>query len=434
MKNSTIIDNVANQTNLPKWWVESIAIQYFNPREITLEKEDNLWKLDYSKLDEDELAEAAIYKKSVISNYKIFHNIKEKVFYKRYIGDKRNIENRDLLLKEYDEIIANGLVSKYYVAFKEKEGYIESPENILNSYYQVLDNENIYQWKVLDSIRYCEETFNFNYVNEIFSLQEKHDYLVNLLIRSEEVDEKEIRDKTEEYLEWCNVVKRSLAKTLYDAHLARLSRIDENNEHNINKVIKEEPPLISSYENFTLKDGIFKSNHNFSGFFYKKSLEHLKKAKYIEEVSKSDKELLKNIDNLYNEKLLSLIMGLKCVETYINSIGNSYFKDIWDETINFTLKSKIRFYLKLTSRKVDLDEEYKDITNSIYNLVNLYDEFINSNMEFKESYIENNIIITTLGVKLSDRDLNNIDIILNEFIVYLSKKCNIKLPCWIKIK
>ncbi|ATD55100.1 hypothetical protein [Clostridium chauvoei] len=433
MEDITIIDKVANQTNLPNWWVESIAIQYFNPRKITLEKENTLWNLDYSKLDEDELAEASIYKKAVISNYKIFHNVRKEIFYKRYVKNNR-LKDTDSLIKEYNEITAKGLVSKYYIAFKELEGYIESPEHILNSYYQVLDNGNIYQWRVLDSIKYCEETSNFNYLDEIFSLQDKHDYLVSLLINPEEVNKDELKDKIEEYLEWCNVVKRSLVKTLYDAHLARLANCNKEQYKNLNTSNENFPPIISSYENFTLSKGIIKSNYNFEGIFYENCCRSLDKSKYLEKVSISDTELTKNIDNIYKEKISSLIMGLSCIESYINTVGCIYFENIWDETLDFNLKSKIRFYIKLISKRTDFSEEELITINNIYGLIKLKEEIFNNDKSFEDSTIDNNTIVSILNKKLSNENLVNIDIIIKDFIILISSIGNMKLPFWLKIK
>ncbi|MGL5379726.1 hypothetical protein [Clostridium sp.] len=414
--NNNIIDKITYKTKYPSWWVESVAIQYSNIEEFIYNNKETLISLDFSKLEEDELEENVLYKKVIISNYKIFNNITSDNFNSRYIK-KESILSDDEIVSEYNSLICNGKVSNFFAVEKRNTSMLR-PRDILGSYFQVKHEGDFYQWKVIDCINYCEETANFDFTLEINKLEERYEVLLSRLNEEEKIEA--LKDEVEHFIEWNKVILRSLSKALYNAHLNNLRQMDESKIINSNT-----PAIFSSFEKINYSKDLFLVDFDLSSVFYNSCVLEVNNFKELEK-----RELSEDIiDSIYKHKVSAIIMALTCLETYINILGGNLFKDIWSEISGVNLNKKIILVIKQCNKEFNYMED-KTI-KSIIDLIDLKDVLIKNNIVNTEIISNNDSSYTKLYDILSSDLINDLDLKVKEFILLISNIGGYLSPKWI---
>lgn len=388
-----LIDKVCEKTELPKWWIEGIYI-------------NNLME---DKKTEDELIEDVLYKRAIITNYKLIHNINKDSFEKRYISKEVSVD-KSQLADELDGVIVKGVANDKYYAYKEKYLNINVPQNLLKAYVQIHQDGKFYQWPVQECIRECEKNADFSFMKEISELQVNYNKII--CNPSSSLLEKN------KYIEWYNCVKRSLTNSLYDIHLSRIE--DENRESIFAKLEPIEP---AGYEEIFYEDREISTRAEIGGVYYKIALENLTMIK------ENNLKLPKEIE--YEAKITAISMALLCIEASINKIISSKIPNLYEVIDGVDLSKKIRMLVNLIDINEDDRREIDKLIEIIDNLLIIQKSIISDSHKKTKVIIKDELVKSWLNEVLDSNCILNLEETLPLALKYLYKVSKIDFPSFL---
>lgn len=342
-----LIEAVAQKLHLPSWWIQAIAVEYTDCREFATR--DEIWTFNFDRVSEEDLVRAVETQRVVVYET-VIHNIHQAVFVNRTI--QRLVSNVPVpVVSEPDDAIAEGPISDYCFVFGANSLETWDPKLSFSQYFQVRDEDGFWQWHIADFITVAGRNYG-KWVSSEVDLQpldqihEKLAQLRNPVIKLGEPGHQDFKLRVEAFYRWLNEVRKPILRTLEDVHVAKRSA-----RPNFLKVTKGVPPLLSRFESCTVRNKEIYSKFFAAPVFFRASREHALRAQQIVRSAKDDMELVSKLDELYMERATAIILGVACLEAFINAAGYEYFASLWSEIEQLSVVAKWRLFLTLKGKE-----------------------------------------------------------------------------------
>lgn len=343
-------------TNFPDWWIQSVMVEYLDCREYATRNE--IWTFNHDLVSEENLIDALTNKKVVVSG-PIVHNVflDPSRLLKRMVSDLPS----ELTVDETD-FVAEGPISKYSSEFYSNPLNVWDPLLSFSQYFQVYDEGRFWQWKIAEFVpipgkhygEWVSEEIDLTPINEMdLKLQE----IKNNIIKPGEPGHANFKVKVENFYKELKNVRANILSQLWDIHLTKKASAD------FSKVSDVEPPSLSHFEKFTIIDGEMQTKIFAEAMFFWGSNDHSLKAEEIVNSSKDTSELIQNQDAIYQQRAIAVILGMACIDAFVNGFGYEYFPNGWnskrwnrivkDKT---NLLGKIEILFNAMNKSSDFDE------------------------------------------------------------------------------
>lgn len=390
-----LIDKVCQKTGLPTWWVDGIYI-------------NNLME---DKKSEDELIEDVLYKRAIISNYKLIHNIDESVFDKRYIL-KDVLVDKCQLSDEFDNILVKGEANTLYFAHKEKYLNVNVPQNLLKAYVQIHQNGKFYQWSVMECIKECEKIAGFPFTKEINELQIRYNKII--------CNPNSAIDDKNKYIEWYNCVKKSLTNSLFDVHLSKMDDFKVNG-----KLTELEPVEPAEYEELFFREEIVETKADIVAVYYKVAMENLSM------IRETNITLTKEIE--YEGKIIGITMAIKAIEGTVNKLLDIKNSNLYRTIQDINLSKRVKVLVDILEINNIDKKEIDKIIEIIDNLLVIQKGLMEDTHKVSEVIIRGNKIRTWLNEVLDSNCVRNLEETLPLILKYLYRVTKIEYPGFLGI-
>ena len=421
------IDVVSSKLGIPKWWVEAIAIEYTDCREFAVGEE--IWTFNFEKISINEL-ENALKNHKVILHDPIYHNINPEVFKSRFIY--RMVSSIPVPLSEdMEDIIPEGLVSKFYCEFQGNGIKKYDPKLSFSSYCQIFDNGNMYQWKIAESINVDGQNYS-KCQSDFFDLEPLNDMeqelrlLQNSYIKVGKKGNDEFRKDVEDYYRRLDDIRRPLLKDLIDYHKGMLK-----SNSDFPKVLKVTPPILSHFERFTVSDNELCTKFYAETIFYRGCYEHAREAENLVNSIKSKDEYVNILDEIYEERATAIILGVVCFEAFLNGLGFDYYPEIWKHIEKLDLKKKCKVYYSLSNKDASLFNKGKEPFKSLIKLIDYRNDLVHYKRKYHKSLQDDQRYITSTEQDLSRDFVRDLPDKLKEVILEFCKINSTPIPQWL---
>lgn len=338
-----VIEAVAKSTYLPAWWVEAIAIEYTDCREFATRNE--IWTFNFDRVSQASLEQAVQSHRTIVQG-PVIHNIHKAVFSDRtLLGLISNIPVPIVL--EPDDAIAEGPISDYSFNFNPNPIDVWDPKLNFDRYFQVRDSDGLWQWHVADFVSVEGRSYGKWVSSEVDlePLDQIHERLASLrnpVIKPCEPGHADFKSKVESFYQWLDEIRRPVLLALADVHAARRSA-----RQDLSKATKGIPPILSRFESFTVRNNEIYSRFFAAPVFFSASREHAIRAETLASSVKGDRELVQKLDELYQERATAIIIGVACLEAFINSVGFEHFPKVWTHIEKLSVLDKWQLFLVL---------------------------------------------------------------------------------------
>lgn len=332
--------------NLPGWWVEAIAIEHADCREFA--NRDEIWTFNFSRLSAD-ILEAAVQQHHVVVYGVIWHNVHADVFRSRAI--ERLISNVPApLVKEPNDAIAEGPISDYHFPFLGNPIDVWDPKLNFSTHFQVLDEGQLWQWHIADFVPVEGRTYGKWMSSEVDlePLDQIHDRLASLrnpVIKPDEPGYANFKLKVESFYRWLDEIRQPILHALESVHRAKCLA-----QASSSKVTKGTPPLLSRFETFTVRNREIYSRFFAAPVFFRASRQHASRSEELVMSVHTDPEVAQKLDEIYQERAVAIILGVACLEAFINSLGFEHFANLWHQVERLPIPAKWQLFLVLKGK------------------------------------------------------------------------------------
>lgn len=382
-----VIDSVAEEMGLPDWWVESIAIEYLDCREYaewdeSLGTGKALARFNWERIPKADLKTVVQEHKVVVHGGMLIHNIHTDVLPFRFASQ---MAGGDLpsVAGESDDIIPEGLVSDYHFPFRANSIAAEDPKTSFSQWFQVFDDGEFWQWRIAEFVavegshrgKWASQELDLEPINNIC---EKRHLLRNSVIEPGQPGYDEFRQEVEQFYQWVNKARSQVLLNLWYIHLGKRS---ERKRKDFPKATNDQPPLLSRFESYTVRDNKLHTNFHVERIFYRCSVYHAGEAEKSEESIGNDRQLTVKLDEIYEERALAIITGAACVESLVNSLLMEYFPKVWKLVERLSAREKLDLYflLKEKGKLSDIGNEANSFVVCLFRVRDLL-------MHFKRDY------------------------------------------------
>jgi len=423
-----VIKTVAEKMNLPYWWVEAIAIEYTQCREYATR--DEIWTFNFDKLSEGDL-EKAVRSHRVVVYGILMHNVLAAVWSSRTI--ERLVSDIPVrLVEEPNDVIAEGPVSDYHFPFLGNPIDVWDPKLDFSSHFQVLDEGQLWQWKIAEFVpvegrKYGKWISSEIDLEPLDQVHEKLASLRNPVIKPGEPGHADFRVRVEQFYRWLDELRRPILSALEEIH-ARCRA-----QASFSKVTKSEPPLISRFETFTVRDGEFYTKFFAEPVFFRGCRQHATKAEELATSVKDNKELVPKLDEIYQERASAIILGAACTEAFINGLGFEQFPDLWKNIERISLNAKWQLYLELKG-KGNVFDPSREPYQSLAQLNRSRNSLVHFKRFYQKVHRIDNREVTHLELVLPRNFVRYLPSRLEQLIRELCEVTNLQIPPWLTPK
>lgn len=215
-----------------------------------------------------------------------------------------------------------------------------------------------------------------------------------------------------------------MLSALENVHVSRRAQA------NFSKVTRGEPPLLSRFEMFTVRDGQFCTKFFAEPVFFRGCRQHATKAEELAASLKDDRDLVPRLDEVYQERAGAIILGAACAEAFINGLGFERFPDLWKDIERISLKAKWRLYLELVDKGNRFDpcrEPYK----SLAQLTKSRNFLVHFKRRYRKVNSIGNRVVTDLELHLPRSLIRDLPNRLEQLIRELCEATSLPLPPWL---
>lgn len=429
-----VINKLSKEMNLPNWWVEAIAIEYTDCREFGV-GHDGLWRFNFNKVKEDDLINALINNKTVISSCFLIHNINKEVFNTRMLESLVSSVPSPLT-SDSNSIIVEGLASAFCFPCFFNNIEIVDPKQALNSYFLVCEDGEIWQWRFADLVplegsNYVKYVSDYLYLDEFDKQNEKYKELWNYK-HSECIDDNLLKNKIAEYFDWIESIRKPLLLNLYELHQQK--KVSPEYKSMATTVI---PPYMSRFESFKVASDDKGTNRFFykidaAPIFYQSCCQHVIKANEIITSICSETEIPPRLDTIYQEKASAIVTGIMCIEAFINHIGYDILPDIWECQEKLALTEKIKVLLTLKGKGNKSFNKSTEPLSSFINYITSRNWLVHSKPKYEavKSYKQKNM--TPMEYYLRDDLVLKMPSHIKELIEFICMAIDINSPAWLE--
>ncbi len=431
MKNK-IIENVAQKLDLPYWWVEAIAVEYTECREYVIDKK--IWSFNFDKLSEKELEEAVLSHK-VVTFCTLIHNVRKDVYSSRMLERMISDISSVPISEEYSDTIVEGMASDYHFPILFNTIDIWDPKLDFSSYFQVFDDGKFWQWHIADFVKVEGRNYGKWISSEIDleSLDQIHDKLAllqNNIVRQGKPNYEEFKNKIKEFYKWIDDIRRPILLALEDVHAKK-----KKAQIKFLKVTDCEPPLLSHFERFTVKEGNIMTKFYAEPVFFRSCKEHSEIAENAYISMKNDKyELASKLDKIYQERIVATICGQACLEAFINRLGFDHFPKIW-QLVEFKLSLEDKWKLFLTLKgKDDILETGREPYQSFSKIIKIRNYLIHPKSQYEDVFLwTHNKAVTRIESDLQREFVRNLHVHIKALIEELCNSTQSPIPSWFNL-
>ncbi|MCE5265057.1 MAG: hypothetical protein LLG97_16185 [Deltaproteobacteria bacterium] len=343
-----IIRTVAEKVKLPPWWVEAIAVEYVECREFATR--DEIWTFNFEKLAKNDLMEALKTHHVVVSSL-LVHNVLPFVFSARIFEGMFSRVPAGLCA-EQDDLIPEGLASDHCFPWQLNALDVWDPKLSIFDHFQVLNDGKFWQWRFAESMaiegRHYSRTVSDEVDLGVFDLvHEKLAALRNPVIKPGEPGHADFKIKVADFYQWPDGVRRPILSELEKLHFKKC-----RSRSSFPKVTRCEPPILSRFESFTVRDSSFHTRFFGEAIFFRGCHQHAKKA---DELAQDERPLVMKLDEVYQERANAIILGAACLEAFINHLGYDHFPKYWEGIEKLSFMSKWQIYLALAGKGATFD-------------------------------------------------------------------------------
>lgn len=420
-----VIEQVAQKMKLPPWWVKAIAIEYTECREYATR--DEIWTFNFDKLSERDLEEAVRSHRVVVYGI-LIHNVLTHVWSSRAI--ERLVSDIPVrLAEEFEDAMADGPVSDYYFSFLANPIDGWDPKLDFSSHFQVLDDGRLWQWRIAEFVSVEGHGYGKWVSSEIDlePLDQVHEKLASLrnpVIKPGEPGHAKFKAKVEQFYRRLDELRRPILSALEGVHVERRTRVS------FSKVTKAEPPLLSRFEMFTVRDGEIHTKFFAEPVFFRGCHQHAAKAEELATSVKDDQGLVAKLDEIYQERASAIILGAACAEAFINGLGFEQFPDLWKNVEKLPLKAKWQLYLTLKGKSNVVDPS-REPYQSLAQLTKSRNSLVHFKRYYQKVRRTGNMAATHLESDLSRKFVRDLPNRLEQLIRELCEVTALPIPPWL---
>jgi len=292
------------------------------------------------------------------------HNVRSDVYSSRAL--ERLVSDIPVCLcEEPGDVIAEGLVSDYHFPYIGNPIDVWDPKLSFSSHFQVLADGYFWQWHIADFVTVEGRNYGKWFSSEIDleSLDQIHEKLASLrnpVIKPGEPGHTDFKRKVEMFYQWLDKLRCPILSALEDIHVKK-----HHAQVRFPKVTKCEPPQLSRFESFTVRDGEIYAKFFAEPVFFRACRQHAIKAEELASSSEGDRKLVGKLDEIYQERANAIILGVACLEAFINGLGFEHFPKLWENVESLPLSAKWQLYLTLKGKDDLFDpgrEPYQSLT------------------------------------------------------------------------
>lgn len=423
-----ITKKIAKKMNLPPWWVEAIAIEHTECRDYATR--DEIWTFNFDKLSEKDIEEA-VESHNVVVCGTVFHNVHKAVYSHRLI-DRLTSDISLALVEETDDLIVEGQASDYHFLFLGNPIDVWDPKLNFSSHLQVLDEGKIWQWRIakfvsVEGRKYGKWISSDVDLEPLDKIHDKLALLRNNIIKPGRRGHKEFKDKVKELYHWIDRIRRPILSKLEQVHKSRKAKSLKS------KTIIHPPPLISRFEKFTIIDNKIYTKFLAETIFFRSCVQHSRKAEELISNLKTDREIVNKLDEIYQERAISIILATACLEAFLNGLGFEHLPKIWKKIERLSLETKWQLFSTLKGKK-NLFDAGREPYQSLGKLVNYRNSLIHFKPQYNEIRKEREKTISYTEFKLPRKFVYDLPKIIKELIRELCEAMNLPIPPWTNLQ
>lgn len=211
--------NISARSELPYWWVQSVAIEYLECRDYTTR--NDIWAFNFDLISDQDLMNAVKSERVVISGPIVHYPQLER---KSLLKSLENyFLGRDDDLEEH---VVEGLCS--WNDFPEEVEFLDywDPLSSFSEYFQVYDDGNFWQWKIAE-LKQMKGNPKGKWVSPDVDLTLINDLglkcieLRNNIIKPGEPGHKEFKKDVEQFYWELKEIRREILSKLWEVHQKR---------------------------------------------------------------------------------------------------------------------------------------------------------------------------------------------------------------------
>lgn len=339
---------IAQSYGMPEWWAEAVAVEYLDCR--VFATADKLWNFSFDRIIDGALHQALTNEKIVIHGT-ILHNVNHDSLKARVIGRLVSAVPVGLVSGGNEEdIVPEGLVSDNHLVFLGNPINVSDPKTNFSSYFQVFESGKLWQWKIAEFVNVEDRPYGKWVSNEIDleCLDLVHPRLSELLnnpIRPGCPGHDEFTQRVTEFYSWLEALRSPLRKQLYAIHSRKRGSYKDRG-----KTVSYNPPPLSQFEDFIVKDGQIYTRFHAEPIFYRALVTHARQASQLS----CNSERGVKLDEVYQERVQAVICGAACLESFINSFGSEHVSS-WEFYESLTPEGKWHLCLMVHGKTAIFD-------------------------------------------------------------------------------
>jgi hypothetical protein len=339
------LTKIAENLDLPLWWVESVAVEYLDCREYL--KDGNFWLFNFNKLRKEDIA-MILGTKVVFTDTVLFQNIKPEDASARLILGLMGMPMAQL--DAGSNILPNGIVSEKYFPFQGNSIDAWDQKLSFSEYAKIFDEGRFYQLKIAQFGPFHPTStfrgwFKSDFLDleplriindEIYDLRNRYCSRDNPIVDNKSLEI--LRGQVIEKYSELEKVKAPLRQQVLDWYRKRKNEFIRNEK----KVQPEAVlPTLTHLDSLQVADGKYKVRSNIEPLLYRAAIKNLAEAK--KEVEKRNKKSELPPTTILNEteaSALCIISSVTCAEAYINSVIQGFAPSLWDTLESMSLSGK----------------------------------------------------------------------------------------------
>ena len=322
----SVIEVVAEETGLPQWWVEALAVEYTDCRDFA--SRDEIWRFDFSRVSKADLLRVVDAEQVVVAG-KLVHNVDIDVWRTRLL--ERLVGSGSApLAKKLEDVVPDGPVGDYHFLFQGNSIESWDPKLGFSSHFQVLDGGRLWQWRVAQF-----QAIEGRSYGKWVSLEDEvdlepmvlvHDRLAQLrnpVITPGQPGHREFRSQVIEFYRWLDEIRRPIFESLVMVHERRMGVYAEVGE-SISK-----PPLLTRFDSLCVVDGTYRVDFGLEAILFFACVRRVQRVDEIQETETGGTERIKVLDEDYGERAAALALGAACLEAFTNRVGHQLCDELW---------------------------------------------------------------------------------------------------------
>lgn len=312
------LDQISSRLNLPRWWVELVAIEYLPCRRFVEKGKPSVF--DFGIFDQSLADTISKYRVVVPSGCILMHNVRPQDMSFRIPA---------VAVGEYAEPldkadwIPEGMASKNLYLMTGNSIAVSDPKLGFNWYAIVRDDNRFYQWEVaqLYSINEGYSWFKsklfdliplWNVYMQVYDCQNK--------ISKHEGNENDVRQELVKLYESLEQIRMPLREKILEYHAQKKSSRRKS------IVVDQEAPVLTFIDTLRPMPSGYEIESHLESLFYSASLENFslaEQARYIQKPNLNHEAIMAEI----KYSVLCIIMAVTALESYVNHIFIKYLPE-----------------------------------------------------------------------------------------------------------